>query len=387
MQRGQCTNAMHMHVHAFHTHTINAHMIYTCMYLCGLYIAHGVYIMSTYASAVFFYNMKLCRCELCRLYIANDVHTMSTYASAIFVFYKCVCQYTYMQCKCMCMHFTHTRHQWYAHACNGGLYIAHGACIMSTSTSAAFFYSLKLLCLFVSLHHESCKTPWAQNKGLWLHCKEAVGVWLGERECWCKWCGYIAFQTIEIMWLPCWQICSSWQTPSRVDYRYGVGRCIWQSSCSRSSYAGDASELCKDKAIDKDKAKGKARAQGKVKAKDQSQGKSKAKAQGKGKAQAQSQVRSMESLETLPRSKANVQGKSAQVMTQTWRMQKWWALRMFVWWATVVDLAHCKNMFCFVHSCTFALCILAHCKNCKAAHFFNVHLVHSYDAHLFFVEN
>ena len=47
-------------------------------------------------------------------------------------------------------------------------------------------------------------------------------------------------------------------------------------------------------------------------------------------------------------------------------------------------LAHCKNMFCFVHSCTFALCILAHCKNCKAAHFFNVHLVHSYDAHLFF---
>ena len=33
--KGQYTNAMHMHVHAFHTH--NAHMIYTCMYVWIVY--------------------------------------------------------------------------------------------------------------------------------------------------------------------------------------------------------------------------------------------------------------------------------------------------------------------------------------------------------------
>ena len=89
-----------------------------------------------------------------------------------------------------------------------------------------------------------------------------------------------------------------------------------QSSMARAKPKTQAKPKAKprSKAKAKPKTKAKTAKPSQVQAaKPQNQGKSKAKASVQGTA---------ESLETLPRSKASVQGKNAQVMTQTWRMQK-----------------------------------------------------------------
>ena len=67
----------------------------------------------------------------------------------------------------------HTFAHGVVHACICGLYIAHGACIMSTYASAVFFLQSQAA-LFVILHSESIHECWGQ---------QGVVVLLQQREC------------------------------------------------------------------------------------------------------------------------------------------------------------------------------------------------------------
>ena len=107
----QCT-CMCMHFTHTHTHTHDAHMIYTCMYLWIVYSPWCIY------------HVCICICSFCS--------TISSFVDVSFV----VCIQPMVCIPCLHMHLQY---------CICGLYIAHGACIMSTYTPAAVFSTISPL--------------------------------------------------------------------------------------------------------------------------------------------------------------------------------------------------------------------------------------------------